>query len=270
MNIKYFWINIDKSLDRRLFMEEQFKQKEIDNQRISAVTPEKLEWILEDKPPYYCGNECCLHNKCNDCKYEYSCTCSHLEAIKEGYKSGADYFVVCEDDIYFPFKIDWNKMIGVLPKDFDIVQLMVLDVDGNKTLYDDYYKTKQALFISFDPSKRLFSTGMYLISRNGAKQLLNLCINKKTLKYDFREINVVRQADFFLYINVKTFTSTFPFCYPTLLFISEIHPHHYMLHKYSIDKILSIIDDNQLMHPFVIDYYPFHNFMNHYKALVSS
>lgn len=268
MNIKYFWINIDKSVDRRLFMEEQFKQKEIDNQRISAVTPDKLIHILEDKPPYYCGNECCLHNNCNDCKFEYSCTCSHLDAIKEGYKSGADYFVVCEDDIYFPFKIDWDKLIRVLPQDFDIAQLMVLDENGNQVLYD-YYKKNQALFISFDPSKRLFSTGMYLISRRGAKKLLNLCINKKTLLYDFSAVTTMRQADFFLYMNVNTYTSTFPFCYPALIFISEIHPHHYILHKHSIDKILSIINENQLMHPFVIDYYPMNDFMNHYKALLT-
>jgi len=270
MNIKYFWINIDKSLDRRLFMEEQFKQKNIDNQRISAITPEKLQDILEDKPPFYCGNECCLYNNCNDCKYEYSCTCSHLDAIKEGYKSGAEYFIVCEDDIYFPFKLDFDKMIGILPKDFDIVQMMVLDADGNRILYDDYHKNRKVLFIGFDPSKRLFSTGMYLISRNGAKKLLNRCINKKTLKYDFREIKTIKQADFFLYMNVNTYTSTFPFCYPTLIFISEIHPNHYILHKNSVEKILSIINDNQLLHPFIIDYYPYEDFMNYYKGLLTN
>jgi GR25 family glycosyltransferase involved in LPS biosynthesis len=256
MNIKFFWINIDKSVGRRKFMEKQFEFTQTPNLRISAITPEKLPEVLEDKPPFFCGNSCCLNNNCNDCKFEYSCICSHLDAIKEGYKSGDDYFIVCEDDIYFPFKIDFNKMISILPNEIDIIQMMVLDCEGNDYLYD-LYKNKNALFTVFNPSKRLFSTGMYLISRKGAEKLLNICINKETNKYDLANVNCIKQADFLLYMNVNTYTSTFPFCFPTLQFISEIHHHHYFIHKCSIDKIKSIIIDNQLTHPFISEYYPF-------------
>jgi len=258
MNIKFYWININTSIDRKNFMENQFKLINIDNYRINAITPDNLIDILEDKPPYFCGNSCCLNNNCNDCKFEYACICSHLEAIKEGYKSGENYFIICEDDIYFPFKIDFNKMISLLPNDFDITQLMVLDCEGNDYL-NDLYKNKNILFTNFNPTKRFFSTGMYLITRQGAKKLLNLCINKKTLKYDLTNINSIKQADFLLYMNVNTFTSTFPFCFPTLKFISEIHHHHYFIHKCSVDKIKNIILDDNLKNPFIIDYYSFDN-----------
>lgn len=257
MNITYYWINIDKCTDRREFMEKQFEFTKNSNMRISAITPEKLSDILEDKPPYFCGNICCHNNNCNDCKFEYSCICSHLEAIKEGYKSGANYFIVCEDDIYFPFKIDFDKMLSIIPQEIDIIQMMVLDCEGNDYLNELYKKNN--LFTIFDPSKRLFSTGMYLITRKGANKLLNLCINKKTLKYDFSNINSIKQADFLLYLNVNTITSTFPFCFPSLQFISEIHHHHYYIHKCSIDKIKNIINDDNLKNPFIIDYYPFDN-----------
>lgn len=257
MNIKYYWINIDNSLDRKEFMEKQFKDKNFLNERISAITPDKLIDVLEDKPPYYCGNSCCLNNNCNDCKFEYSCICSHLEAIKKGYSNGDKYFIVCEDDIYFPFNIDYNKIISILsPNNIDIIQMMVLDCEGNDYL-NNLYKNNNSLFTTFDPSKRLFSTGMYLITRKGANKLLNLCINNKTLKYDLSNINCIKQADFLLYMNVNTITSTFPFCFPTLQFLSEIHPHHYYIHKCSIDKINEIIKDDNLKNPFILDYFPF-------------
>jgi len=67
-------------------------------------------------------------------------------------------------------------MISILSDEIDIIQMMVLDCEGNDYLYD-LYKNKNALFTIFDPSKRLFSTGMYLISRKGAEKLLNICIN---------------------------------------------------------------------------------------------
>lgn len=267
MDIKYYWINIDKSIDRKIFMEEQFKLRNINNIRISAITPDKLDSVLEDKPPYDCGSPACNYNDHNDCKFEYSCTCSHLNAIKEGYKSGDAYFIVCEDDIYLPFKIDYDKMIKKLPSNFDIYQLMVLDYEGNTYLYDECYKKNKQLFINFDYTKRLFSTGMYLISRQGAKKLLNLFINKQSLKYDFRHIKTSKQADFILYMHINTYTSTFPFCFPVLLFISEIHPNHYIFHKQSIDKIISIINESNMKHNFICDFYNFDEFYNHYKAL---
>lgn len=269
MDIKYYWINIDKSIERRIFMEEQFKIRGIANQRISAITPETLETVIEDKPPYDCGSCCCIHNNHKDCILEYSCSCSHLKAIKEGYESGAPYFIVCEDDIYFPFEIDFSKMIEQLPKNFGICQLMVLDEGGNNYLYDECFKEKNLIFVKFEHSKRLFSTGFYLISRQGAKQLLDLCTNKETNKFDFRYIEGWKQADYILYCHINTYTLTLPFCFPILLFISEIHPNHYPFHKSAIEKILSIINEVQYNNPFITNHYDFDNFYNHYKELLT-
>lgn len=276
MNIKYFWINIDKSTQRSFFMEEQFKMNNIPNQRVSAITPETLSEYIEDKPPYYCGNSICDYNDHKECPLEYSCTTSHLNAIKEGYKSGDDYFVVCEDDIFFPFKIDYDKIIETLPDDFDIFQMMVLDQEGNQYIYNDCLKKNGDIFIKFDHEKRLFSTGMYLISRKGAEKILDIFTNKSSLKFDFTNINSIKQADFILYMYVNTYTSTFPLCFPTLFFISEIHPYHYYFHKNAIETIINNINDNinnnnnnSCNHPFVIGSYDANSFFNHYKELVN-
>jgi len=270
MDIKFYWININKSIDRRIFMEEQFKINGFPNERIEAITPEILETIIEDKAPYNCGSPACVYNNQNDCKFEFSCTCSHLNAIKEGYKSDASYFIVCEDDIYIPFKLNYEKIIKTLPIDFDICQMMVLNEESNDYLYNECFKGKGEFFIKFDYTKKLFSTGMYLISKKGAKQILDLFTNKDSLKYDFRNVLSFKQADYMLYMYINSYTITFPLCFPVLLFISEIHPNHYYLHKKAIDKIIANINDNQMKHPFINHYYSFEQFYNHYKALIDT
>jgi GR25 family glycosyltransferase involved in LPS biosynthesis len=248
MNLKFYWINIESSIKRKEFMENQFIKLSYDNKRINAITPDNFDDILEDKPPYYCGNQCCLHNNCNDCKFEYACICSHLKAIKEGFDNGDDFFIVCEDDILFPFTIDFQKLINNLPKDFDIFQMMVLDEDANDFLYNCFINND--ICVKFNHKYCFYSTGMYLITRNGASKILDKMINKNSLKFDLRNINTFKQADFILYLNANTYTSTFPLCIPNINLLSEIHPQHFYIHKRAIIKILDIMN-NSNKYPFI-------------------
>lgn len=252
MNIKYYWINIDKCNERRLYMEEQFKEKQINNLRINASTPESLINDINDNPPYFCGNPYCLYNNCNDCKFEYSCIASHLRAIKKGYEELTDenYFIVCEDDIFIPFKPNFNLIIENLPKDFDIFQMMVLDKDASEKLYNNHYK-KQEYYVKHDVTKSYWSTGMYLISKNGAKKLIDFFYDNNTNKFHINKGNSVKQADVLLYVFCNTYTSTIPLCVPNLNFISEIHPHHMILHRNSIIKMCEIANEGLQIYPFI-------------------
>ena len=83
--MKHYWINIDKSIDRRSFMEEQFKNNKLDNERISAITPRDFDEVLEDKRPLTCK-----HPGCVRCEYEYACISSHIKAIIEGLNNTAN------------------------------------------------------------------------------------------------------------------------------------------------------------------------------------
>jgi GR25 family glycosyltransferase involved in LPS biosynthesis len=99
-DLNYYWINLDKAKDRRIFMENQFEKiGVVNNHRISAYTPDDLSSILIDNPPYNCGYPECIQNGCKNCPIEFAVLCSHMKAIQEGYKSNAPYFIVCEDDI---------------------------------------------------------------------------------------------------------------------------------------------------------------------------
>jgi GR25 family glycosyltransferase involved in LPS biosynthesis len=269
--MKYYWININSSVYRKIFMEIQFNISNTDNFRISAITPELLPEILEDKPPYKCGNVVCSYNNFRDCPFEFSCICSHLSAIKEGYNSGDDYFIVCEDDIYFPFKINYDELIKNLPHDCHILQMMVLDTDAYDNIYKNNYKNNNEIFIKFNPQMKLFSTGMYLISRKGAEILLNLTYNPNG-KFDLSKINIIRQADFLLYLSVNTYTTTIPYCLPYVKFLSEIHPHHYHIHQLSINKINEVhndLNENDFNKIFINEKLSFNDFDNLYINLIS-
>jgi len=256
MNLKYYWINIDSSIKRREFMENQFNNLKISNKRINAITPNDFPNILEDEPPFFCGNNCCLLNNCNDCKFEYACSCSHLTAIKEGLLSGDKYFIVCEDDILIPFDIDFNQLISKLPNDFDIFQMMVLDENANQNLFNHFLNTND-FYIKFNQFYHFYSTGMYLISHNGAAKLIDKLFNEFSKKFDFRNISTLKQADFLLYLNVNTYTTTFPLCIPNINLLSEIHPQHFFLHKKAILKMLDIMN-HSTSHPFIKNI-TFHN-----------
>jgi len=249
MNLKYYWINIEDSVKRKEFMENQLNNLGYENIRINAITPDDLPDILEDKPPYFCGNNCCLLNNCNDCKFEFACNCSHLKAIQEGFNNGDEYFIVCEDDIFIPFEIDFENLIKNLPQDFDIFQMMVLDEGANDFLYNHFIETNE-ISIKYNPYKSFYSTGMYIITHNGASKMLDKLINKTSLKFDLTNFNFLKQADYLLYLCVNTYTSSFPLCIPNINLLSEIHPQHFILHKNAIIKILDIMN-NVNKYPFI-------------------
>lgn len=252
-DIKYFWINLDEAKERRDFMELQFTIRDIKNKRVSAKTPKDLPQILEDKPPFFCGYPDCIKNNCNDCPIEYAVLCSHLEAIKEGFNSNDPYFIVCEDDIYFPFDIDIKRLILSIPEEIGIIQMMAISSGHTEYFYDNFY-VKKIPFIRYQPITP--SAAFYIIKNEAAKFLLDKYINKETNKYDFKNSKFLKLADVLIYQSCNTIVSTFPFCYPNIKFKSQIHPDHYENHKNAYEMIIKKINEDNLQHPLILKYYP--------------
>ena len=252
-NITYYWINMDTATNRKEFMENQFNELSLKNERISAITPVDLPRILQDKPPFFCGYSECKTNNAKDCPIEYAVLCSHLSAIKKGYLSGDDYFIVCEDDIKFPFNINFQEMINRLPPSFHAIQLMVISSGHTEYFYENFYKNNID-FITYTPITP--SAAFYLMTREGAKQLLDLYINKQTNKFDFTNCNYLKLADVLIFQTTFTFVSTFPFCFPVIKFKSQIHEHHYNAHKDAYETIIKKMVEGKNTNKFILNYYP--------------
>ena len=131
--MKHYWINIDKCTERKDFMEKQFVDQGIENCRVSAFTPSDFPEYLNHEGPITCK-----YPGCTTCNYEFACLMSHIKAIQAGLESGDDYFIILEDDIYLPFVIDYESIIKDMPRDTEILQMLILYGATVKSLYNVY------------------------------------------------------------------------------------------------------------------------------------
>lgn len=243
--MKHYWINIDTNLKRQMFMQEQFKQLNLANQRVSAYTPADFDEILNHTRPLTCK-----YPGCTTCEYEFACLCSHIRAMQEGLKSDDEYFIIMEDDIQLPFLIDYDAMIKNLPQDAEILQMLILYGNTVVQLYNHYLKTSQQ-FIQWQ--YLLPSTGIYMISRAGAQRLVDLFYNKDTKKYDFSQSPYQIVADVLLYKTANTYATTLPYAYPNIEMGSDIHPNHLHAHADAVKGIKKVLEQhNHLPFPYVI------------------
>jgi hypothetical protein len=159
-----------------------------------------------------------------------------IEGLKD---KDNDWFVVMEDDIVIPFDINYDELIRALPEEAKLVQLLILYGHTVKALYN-LSVTNNTRFIKWQ--YLLPSTGMYIISREGAEILVGKYFNLKNNKYDFTTCEYQVVADVALYSSITSYATTFPFAYPNIDLESEIHPEHYEAHKQTFLDIKEVID----------------------------
>lgn len=234
--MKHFWINVQKSEERRAFMQKQFNAIGLENYRVGAITPDDFDDCLVQQRPLSCK-----HSGCNSCEYEYACLCSHIKALRMCLDvANDDWFVILEDDVFLPFVIDYDKLIGSLPKDAELLQGLILYGATVKYLYDVKLKHN----IKFVRWQYLLpSTGMYIISRKGAEKLVDMFYDKNVGKYDFSKSTCQNVADVLLYSSVNAYASCIPFAYPSIQMGSLIHEDHLNAHRLAIKDIKEVVYD---------------------------
>lgn len=214
-----YYINLDDKVDRREYMEGQFKYWGIENYtRISAQDGRNnsLASTLVGEYP-----ERVTHG-------EIGCLTSHLKALKHWLEnSDEEYLLVMEDDCDLQpiknWKFKWSDLISWFPYDFDVIQLAIINPG----------------VLSLRLHKRFvndFSTACYLITRHHAQKLVNLhCVGDK-FKLD-QGIKPRAVADDCIYNSGNTFGV------PLLLYKidmgSDIHQEHIdMFHRSSHEGLL--------------------------------
>jgi GR25 family glycosyltransferase involved in LPS biosynthesis len=233
--MKHYWINLNKCSERKTFMENQFNKLNINNVRVSAITPDDFDNILEQKRPLTCK-----FKGCDSCEYEFACISSHIKALRCAIEDCNDeWFVIMEDDMTIPFNIDYHSLIKDAPEDSEIIQLHILYGSTVKTLYNELLLKKNIRFIKWQ--YLLPSAGMYIISRKGAEKLINkFYVNDK---YDFSSCEYQIVADVALYSTINTYATTIPYAYPNIDMGSTIHPDHLKAHQLAIYDIKYVIND---------------------------
>ena len=237
--MKHYWINMDKCIDRKEFMDNQFKQKNIDNLRISAETPETIinyNIIRNDESITTTTPE------------EISCILSHLKAIEQGYDDGDSYFCILEDDLDFA-NIDFSKILCYVEeaqnKNNEKVEILQLYTSGHPVviqLYNEHF-LKNELIIKRAESYP--GAVYYLLSREGARKILDKYVLSKN-NYDI-SYSSWTAADNIIYAAVNSFVLTYPVVVTDIAYGSTLHPEHLPNHEYCNNIIRHIWNvNNQL------------------------
>lgn len=218
-----YWINIDKCELRKKHMIQQYKQKKLQHQRISATIPATLPKIIPS-PKYP-----------NIKKEEYSCLSSHLIAMEAGINNSSDNFIIMEDDTTIPFNIDYDKLIETAPKDWEILQLYISELSVLKSLYKKFLAGN--MWSKWAPG--YFCTGVYIIKKEAAKKIINILKknNTKGKEINLSQFKSTPVADNILYRLVKTYSCNYPLFYSNINLNSEIHKEHLIRHEKANDYI---------------------------------
>jgi GR25 family glycosyltransferase involved in LPS biosynthesis len=174
---KIYYINLDRSEDRNLYMINQFKKYNILNyERVSAIDKNNyidLSFLSHDIPNGIKPVDAIL-------------SFSHMKALDLFLQSGEEWAVILEDDAdlstidYWNFS--WSDLFKLLPNNLNILQMIV----GTRTTRDINFHLHTRSFWDF------CATG-YLINKKHAKKIINTFY--KNTKIDIRSIKNYKKYD---------------------------------------------------------------------------
>ena len=196
-----YWINLDRSPERRESMEKMFKDEVFDgipNQRISAIDGknEDLVYDLFTTNNYSTGTK------------EYACTLSHLNSVKNFNDSNYDIALILEDDCTLELKKYWTKSIKEIiqnaPNDWEVIMLSYTILPGNShpfLVWDSSDESNELKYTDNLPSSCL----SYIINKKASNKIINISNNKYVLRDDIHHV-----ADAYMYTFVKTYCYKYP------------------------------------------------------------
>ena len=210
-----YWINLDRSVDRKKYMESNLKHFKIKNKRINAT-----DALLIENDKLY--SQFINYGEFNRTKIEYAVLHSHLKTIEEFANSPYQMALIFEDDLSLEYVPLWDKKLSEIingaPKDWDIIMLCYIF----KYQLNDMY--------TFNTNGKISSCLSYVINKNSAKKLINQI--KKDNKYILYN-DKIHTADDYIYSLLKTYAYKYPyFTYP-IDNDSTIHPQELIYHNYA-------------------------------------
>lgn len=194
-------INLKDRSDRRAYIESTFAEYEIDNYSFFEAYDARH---LDGQYKMTGG--------------QIGCSMSHLLAIKEWYLGGGEPFlIVLEDDISLDnskyWSWTWSDFIDAISFEFDVMHLSTWALDLG--MPEDLSPVKRG------PDDLRLLTSCYIISRNGAKQVLEKTIGiDESRDLDFNDSENIADHRL-IYGNVDKYY-VLPMFSPNTEFISDI------------------------------------------------
>jgi GR25 family glycosyltransferase involved in LPS biosynthesis len=212
-----YWINLDRSPDRRKRMKKMFKDPVFEGKKIVRITA--VDGKAQDIDQVLNANFDGMQPEKYD-KTIYACTLSHINAIRDFKKSDNKVALIMEDDSTLEYKKYWKKttkqIMDEAPSDWDIIQLT----------YTILNKAPQKIYTK--NNRKYYGTGSYIINKNS----INIP----------KPINITGDpaADVYLYKIFNTYTYKYPMFIYKYDIQSTIHQDHIQQHNESKKKITEL------------------------------
>ena len=239
-----YWINLDRSHDRRKHMETLLNDnvfENIDKHRITASDGKNDDTIMQNF---------ILDKESNISIIEYATLLSHLNAIREFANSPHEIALIFEDDITLNLKPYWKKCIQEImqnaPSDWEIIQLYYIMDNNYEIPENEYTLIKNNNFIVNNNNNTIlyynrnkvssYSLAAYIINKKAALRFTNNFYkdNKYLLK------NYHHVADVYIFNHFKSYTYKFPM-FSTIDDVSTIDSSHIVHNTKSKNYLLKTL-----------------------------
>lgn len=219
-----YYINLDRSTDRKEYMENQMKQYNISFNRISAIDKLNITNNILGKVDRFGYINKCLNINEQLCSGQLGCIMSHFKTYYEALQKEEEIIIVFEDDISLDYMDNWSLSIKDIvesaPIGWNTIQLHTLNpliITGLNKLDEKLYEKPHDAFGS--DVYMYYGTGAYCISKNGMQALINKFCRNNTIILEGK-YNV---ADGLLYSLPQSYIYTKPLFYTNEQFISNIY-----------------------------------------------
>jgi len=217
-----YWINLDRSTDRRQIMTQLFQDPVFQNKKIERIS------AVDGKIPSQVYPKINMIYKQKN-NYEYACMLSHLETIRKFSNTNNETALILEDDVTLEFKPYWKNSIREImnkaPPDWEIIQLCYITVNHNPERFNLYER---------NVNNKCVSAAAYLIKNSTAKQVIDSIYENG--KYNL-EHYINHHADCYLFTKCVTYTYKYPYFIYKTDNDSLLHPEDLGEHEYSKMKI---------------------------------
>lgn len=222
-----YWINLDRSNDRRIQMNTIFQDpafKHIQIERIPAVDGRNPN-IVYPKLNF-------MYKQKND--YEYACMLSHLETIRRFSRTNYEVALIMEDDVTLELKKYWRKSVREIiknaPSDWEVIQLCYI-INGGRTNPNQFKLYERNI------RNNCVSAAAYLINNKTAKKIINdIYVDGK---YNL-EHYIIHHADCYIFSKTITYTYKYPYFIYKSNNDSLLHPEDLNHHERSKRKVIEM------------------------------
>jgi len=228
-----YYINLDRSTSRKIYIEQLLNKYKINYVRISAINGDELPSIkttfIDTKNNKNNKNNKKNINELTDMMptntlsvNALGCLLSHLKTIKEFYNSGLKNCLIIEDDISIEnfkyLEIDLEDIILCAP----LHDILIIGKTCNYELDSLYTKW----------TKGIWGTFGYIINRHGAEKILNYYKTNNDYTEFIFNTDILSVADVFIYEKLITYAYKYSLI-TDISNYSTIHKNNVKLHKKS-------------------------------------